>query len=161
VAWCEEHAPAGPLTVIPLVDVDIDPLLDAWTSMYVWTHDGIGMLAAPDEDVRRMLETHQLPGASTESSQVAIRDGRIVGIAVVNPEAWDGRTFLLTETTRADEPAGHAVVAALVSRALPALAEAGFALVEFEGHDNDPHIEVLTSVPYVGADRLTGLATRE
>jgi hypothetical protein len=53
------------------------------------------------------------------------------------------------------------VVAALVSRALPALAEAGFALVEFEGHDNDPHIEVLTSVPYVGADRLTGLATRE
>ena len=73
--------------------------------------------------------------------------------------AWDGRTFIVAETVLADEPRGDQLVAAVAAAMLDQLARQHYALVEFEGHDSDPHIDIIKSIPALRHDPLTILIT--
>ena len=87
---------------------------------------------------------------------VALHDHRIVALGFVSGQ-WDGRTFIIAETVLADEPRGDQLVAAVTAAMLRELARQDYALVEFEGHDIDPHIDIIKSIPAVRNDTLTML----
>jgi hypothetical protein len=67
------------------------------------------------------------------------------------------RTFIVAETVMADESRGDELVASVTAAILGELARQHYALVE--GHDSDPHIDILKSVPALRHDPVTILIT--
>ena len=137
--------------VVAASKVALDDFLDAWTSYFVWVH--ASWLPAYDWPTTRqaLIET-QLPDLNLDRSLVSLdAEGNITGIGLVYPDVWDNRTFAIIETVAPDTPDGTRINEALVAAVL----DAAPTLVEFEGHESDPHVDVLHSLPTPTADPLT------
>lgn len=50
--------------------------------------------------------------------------GRITALTLAIKEGWDGRTFVIGETNRPDEPSGRQVLGSAIAAVLAALADA-------------------------------------
>jgi hypothetical protein len=156
--WCDlQHCPDG-ISVVPVSAVSVASLVDAWTTYYEWVHQPWAPITSR-EAVSASFEEQMLPTIGTTPSMVALHDQRIVALGFVSGPAWDGRTFIVAETVLADESRGDQVVASVTAAILGELARQHYALVEFEGHDSDPHIDVIKSIPALRHDPLTILIT--
>lgn len=151
--WCDlQHCPDG-ISVVPVGAVSVASLVDAWTTYYEWVHQSWAPITSRAA-VAASFEEQKLPTIGTTPSMVALHDQRIVALGFVSGQ-WDGRTFIIAETVLADEPRGDQLVAAVTAAMLRELARQDYALVEFEGHDIDPHIDIIKSIPAVRHDPLT------
>ncbi len=154
--WIVEHS------VVPLVEVDTaescttDDLLDAWASYYLWAHASWLPVISSDV-VRENLAAGLIHGLDRSLSTIAVRQGRIVALAQVFPDVWDGQTSLIcAETVRRNEPDGQALVGAVIAASLRRIADSGRTAVDFEGHDIDPHYGPLAAtLPAASTDPLT------
>jgi hypothetical protein len=156
--WCAlQHCPDG-ISVVPVGAVSVASLVDAWTTYYEWVHQSWAPITSR-EAVSASFEEQMLPTIGTTPSMVALHDQRIVTLGSVSGPAWDGRIFIIAETVLADEPRGDQLVASVTAAILGELARQHFALVEFEGHDSDPHIDIIKSIPALRHDPLTILIT--
>ena len=152
--WCDlQHCPDG-ISVVPVGAVSVSSLVDAWTTQYEWVH----LTWAPiisREAVSASFEEQMVPTIGATPSMVALHDERIVALGFVSGQGWDGRTFVGAETVLADEWRGDQLVASVTAAMLRELARQHYALVEFEGHDSDPHIDIIKSIPTLRYDPLT------
>lgn len=151
-----QPASPGGVELVPLADVSDDVLAEAWTAQYAWMHETWAPITAAAA-VREAFEEEVLPTLNRTASDAAVDGGRITALTLAMNQGWDGRTFLIGETIRPDEPSGRQLLGSAIAAVLAALADAGSPLVEFEGHAVDPHIDVVTSVPAVAHDPLTVL----
>ena len=157
--WCDlQHCLDG-IRVVPVGAVSVASLVDAWTTYYEWVHQPWAAPITSRAAVSASFEEQMLPTIGTTPSMVALHDQRIVALGFVSGQAWDGRTFIIAETVLADEPRGDQLVASLTAAILGELARQHHALVEFEGHDSDPHIDIIKSIPALRHDPLTILIT--
>ncbi|MDP9225273.1 MAG: GNAT family N-acetyltransferase [Actinomycetota bacterium] len=159
--WVADHpVPAGysaaPMSGLPTAAVEA-----AWRTLYVWANarccpvrtEG---LAALWNDYRAGLDAD----ASMLITESKGGDA-IVALSLVSPEVWDGRTFIVSETVRPDQPGGDDLLRAAVAASLRVLGNRGVTRVELEGHTSDPHSPaLLASLPEHDADPMEILRLR-
>jgi GNAT superfamily N-acetyltransferase len=159
--WVADHpVPAG-YSAVPMRDLPPAAVEAAWRKLYLWVHaqffpvrtDG---LAALWNDYRAGLDA---------DASMLITEGEggdaIVALSLVSPEVWEGRTFIISETVRPDQPGGDDLLRAAVAASLRVLGSRGITLVELEGHSSDPHSPaLLASFPEHDADPMDILRLR-
>jgi hypothetical protein len=126
----------------------------AWAIHYDWVHRPFGTVQT---DCLPQIWVEYSLGLDPDSSMVSIDSstGEIVALSLVTPEAWDGRTMIVSETVHRDQADGHHLLRAAVAAALDVLAHKRTLLVDLEGHSTDPHSPALvSSLPTVGGDPI-------
>jgi hypothetical protein len=126
----------------------------AWAIHYDWVHRPFGTVQT---DCLPQIWVEYSLGLDPDSSMVSIDSstGEIVALSLVTPEAWDGRTMIVSETVHRDQADGHHLLRAAVAAALDVLAHKRTLLVDLEGHSTDPHSPALvSSLPTVGGDPM-------
>jgi GNAT superfamily N-acetyltransferase len=108
---------------------------------YRWVHQEWSPVTSPQW--LRQISAATVAEADLEASSCAWRDGRVVAAVFAFAEP-DGSVSLVAETQRRTE-AGGGLLSAALARSLTALTERGFRIVEFDGHDDDPHLAPLVA----------------
>ena len=96
-------------------------------------------------------------GLDGETSMVTIDASTqaVVALSLVTPDAWDGRTMIVSETVHEDQPDGDRLLRATVAASLSRLAARGHDRVELEGHSTDAHSpQLVRSLPPAGGDPM-------
>jgi len=151
--WIAHQAPGDGYAVVPMSDVSVDAVFRAFATYFVWAHAPFGVVHR--EALPAYWEACSA-GMDPNLSRLCLdRDGDIVAFSLVTPDAWQGRSMIVSETVQVDQADGDALLAATVAGSLEALAERGIRLVELEGHTTDPHSPALVaSLPTIGADPM-------
>lgn len=132
------------IELMPLSAVDEVTVAAAWVDYFTWAHQPFGQVntdAVPD------TWTSLRAGLDLKLSIIA-RDsqtGRIRGFSLVRPDVWDGRTFIVSETTHPDDPDAMPILRAALAASLRGLAGRGATRIEIEGHSTDPHLPQLAN----------------
>lgn len=145
--WCAAHAGA----VRRLTGTDPAELVRAFADLYRWQHADWSPVGS--ETALAAISTATVGELDHDLSTGVWRDGRLSAVAF----AFRGATSLdcVAETTRRDEPHGVAVLAAAVAATLAAAAADGIGSVEFDGHDDDPHLApLLATLPVSSSNPL-------
>ncbi|MEA2508687.1 MAG: hypothetical protein QOG21_769 [Actinomycetota bacterium] len=159
--WVADHPVPVGYSAVPMREVSPEAVEAAWRSLYVWTN-------APFAPVRTeglaALWKDYRAGLDSDASMMitAPEEGdAIAALSLVSPEAWEGRTFIVSETVRPDQPDGDDLLQAAVAASLQVLASRGITKVELEGHTSDPHSPaLLASLPKHDADPMEILRLR-
>lgn len=128
-------------------------LLDAWATYFSWAHQRFGTVHP-----ERIPETWSEYGSRLDrrASMITVDDtNRIVAFSFVTVDSWDGRTFVVCETVRHDQPDGVRLLGATVAASIADLADRTIGRVQLEGHTTDPHLPALVAgLPPAGSDPL-------
>jgi hypothetical protein len=161
--WVADHpVPAG-YSAVPMREIPPAAVEAAWRSLYVWSNapfapvrtDGLAAYwneyrAGLDADASMLITEAEAEGGDA-----------IAALSLVSPEAWDGRTFIVSETVRPDQPGGDDLLRGVVAASLRVLGSRGITKVELEGHTSDPHSPaLLASLPEHDADPMEILRLR-
>jgi hypothetical protein len=151
-AWAAAQPAPPAAQVVPLSEVDPAAAVDAIVSHYQWVHEHWSPMG--QRDLIADLWTAHMATADTAFSHVALVDGRISALCL----AWvDGEhAEAVAETATRHEPDGTALVTACVARTLTALNRAALTEIEFDGHDDDPHLSpVIEAMPCIRRDPIS------
>ena len=150
IAWADAHARMPGAGLVGPDEVDADRLAPAWAELYRWVHESWSPVGAESELAE--VADDESNGADPDVSVLAVRNGRIMAAAWAY-EANEGNYELVCETTRRHEPAGDALVAAVLGECIRRAASAGGQEIEIDGHVSDPHLAaVLAELPIVRHD---------
>jgi hypothetical protein len=146
--WVDEHPVPSGYSAVPMRDLPPVAVEAAWRTLYVWAH-------APFAPVRTdgLADWwNEYSAGLDEDASMLITDaeggGAIVALSLVSPDVWDGRTFIVSETVRPDQPGGDDLLCAAVAASLRVLGGRGITRVELEGHTSEPHSQaLLASLP--------------
>lgn len=154
----QQHLPHGYSTVT-MAEQPTDEVLRAWTTYYVWAHQPFGTVHA--DQVPLAWEGYSR-GLDPAASMITLdQAGTIVAFSLVSPDAWDGRTMIVSETVEPDQPGGTDLLKATVAASLAVLARRNVHRVELEGHTTDPHSPALVaSLPPGDSDPMDILELR-
>jgi hypothetical protein len=84
-----------------------------------------------------------------------IEDTDIAAMSLVAGETWDVRTMIICEAAPPDQPDGERLTRTSAAQSLNRLGRRGVRLVEFEGHETDPHTPGLfASLPPHNSDPM-------
>ena len=137
----------------PVADVPAEEVRAAWSGYFAWVHQPFGAIRL--EALTSVWDDYRAGVDDTVSYVCRDADGQIVAFSFVSPEVWDGRTFVVAETVRRDQPLGVNLLQATVAASLRALADRGVQRVELEGHSTDAHIpQLFESLPAGPSDPL-------
>lgn len=152
-SWvAEQQLPEGHRTTV-VDDQPSDAVKDAWVASCSWAYQTFGTVH-PDR-LPQEWDRYSKGIDPTVSTVTLDRGDTIVAFSLVSPDAWDGRTFVVAETVRRDQPDGSRLLGATVAASISALAERGTRRVQLEGHSTDPHIpDVMRSLPPAGSDPM-------
>ena len=159
--WVADHPVPGGYSAVPMSDLPPAAVEAAWRTYYIWVHAPFApvrtdRLAAWWNDYRAGLDAD----ASMLITEAGGGDA-IAALSLVSPDAWDGRTFIVSETVRPDQRGGDDLLRAAVAASLRVLGSRGVTLVELEGHTSDPHSPaLLASLPEHDADPMDILRLR-
>jgi GNAT superfamily N-acetyltransferase len=146
-AWCA----AQPGGATDLGGVPPEQLATAFADVYRWQHAAWSPVGS--ESALAEVSAGIAADVDGRLSAALWRAGRLSAIALVFPSA--GGLECVAETLHPDEPDGVAALAAAVAAMLRAAAAAGIAEIEFDGHDDDPHLPaVLGTLPVARTDPL-------
>ena len=149
----QQQLPDGYQTVA-MDELPINRVKQAWAAYFEWAHRPFGT-----------VRTEHLPdywawygsGLDGETSMVTIDASTqaVVALSLVTPDAWDGRTMIVSETVHEDQPDGNRLLCATVAASLSRLAARGYDRVELEGHSTDAHLpQLVRSLPPAGGDPM-------
>lgn len=148
----DQRLPSG-YTTVAMADHPEDEIVDAWTTYYLWAHERFGTVRA--DHVRQTWDGFVAGLDSTASMITVDENDTIVAFSLVSPDAWEGRTMIVSETVQADQRDGSQLLRATVAASLSVLAERGVHRVELEGHTTDPHSPSLVeTLPSDGGDPM-------
>jgi hypothetical protein len=137
-AWITQQPLATGHRAVGVEDVDRDRFNSVWHGYFQWVHEpwaptyGLERIAAVMPDYRATLDA--------DASVLIVDDTDVVAMSLVAGEMWDGRTMIICEAARPDQPDGESLVRAAAAQSLDRLGRRGVRLVEFEGHAIDPHV---------------------
>jgi GNAT superfamily N-acetyltransferase len=149
----QQQLPDGYQTVA-MDDLPIDRVEQAWATYFEWAHRPFGT-----------VHSEHLPnywawygsGLDGETSMVTIDASTqaVVALSLVTPDAWDGRTMIVSETVHEDQPDGDRLLRSTAAASLSRLAARGHDRVELEGHSADAHSpQLVRSLPPAGGDPM-------
>lgn len=119
---------------------------------YRWVHERWSPVSSPTW--LRGVSAESVAEADLGASSLAWRHGRVAASVFAFGEP-DGTVGLVAETQRRAEPGGIELLGATLARSLTVLVELGFADVELDGHDDDPHLApLLAELPIASTSPL-------
>lgn len=154
-SWIDGQPIPVVIKLVPLSAVDKVTVAAAWADYFTWAHQPFGQVntnAVPD------TWTSLRDGLDLELSVIAkdSQTGRIRGFSLVRPDVWDGRTFIVCETTHPDDPDAMPILRAALAASLRGLAGRGATRIEIEGHSTDLHLPHLADeLPAEFVDSMT------
>jgi GNAT superfamily N-acetyltransferase len=131
-----QPVPAG-CRVVAVDEIDRATFNAVWYGYYQWAHEPWAPTYGPDRVAAAMPDYRSTLDADT--SVLIVEATEIVAMSLVGDETWDGRTMIICETARPDQPDGARLVRVAAAQSLGRLRHRGVRLVEFEGHTTDPH----------------------
>lgn len=135
-------------------ELPIHQVQAAWASYYRWVHEPFGTVHTqhlPD------LWSRWSPGLDGEASTLMVEEatGEIVALRLLTPEAWQGRTMIVSETVHRHQSEGDRLLKATVAAPFAVLHRHGFTLVELEGHTTAAQSPgLIRSLPIDGGDPM-------
>lgn len=147
-----QQLPAGHITT-PMSTQSSAAVVTAWTQYFAWAHRPFG--AVHVERLPPVWEGYA-KGLDEAVSMITLdRDEHVAAFSLVAPDAWDGRTMIVSECVHPRQPDGADVLAATVAASLAVLAERDVHRVELEGHSTDAHSPgLVASIPHSGGDPM-------
>jgi hypothetical protein len=159
--WVADQPVPARYSAVPMSDRPPAAVEAAWRTYYIWVHASFAPVRT-DRLAAGWID--YCAGLDADASMLITETNggdAIVALSLVSPEAWDGRTFIVSETVRPDQPGGDELLRAAVAAWLRVLGSRGITRVELEGHTSDPHSPaLLTSLPEHDADPMDILRLR-
>lgn len=163
--WIDPTSPAGQqwigqqslppsCTTAAMSELSCERVGHAWASYFDWAHQPFGVVHT-DRLPQLWAELHD--GLDPDGSMLSVDSATddIVALSLVTPDAWDGRTMIISETVRKDQPDGDRLLRSTVAASLHVLAQREIRRVELEGHTTDVHSPALVqSLPPGGGDPM-------
>ncbi len=126
----------------------------AWSTYFAWAHRPYGTVHT---DHLPQYWTRYSAGLDQGASKLSIvtATDAIVALSLVTPDAWDGRTMIVSETVHEEQRHGDQLLGATIAASLSTLADQGIRRVELEGHSTDAHSpQIVQTIPAGGSDPM-------
>lgn len=150
--WAGDQAPPLGADLVALDSVQPQQAAVAAVDYYSWVHQHWSPMGDRDRIVA--LWSQFVKDADRQLASLAVVADRIAAICLVWVE--DGNAEAIAETAARDQPYGTELAAACVARSLSRLGKAGVAGIQFDGHDDDPHLTpVMNAIPNVRRDPVS------
>jgi GNAT superfamily N-acetyltransferase len=149
----QQQLPDGYQTVA-MDELPIERVEQAWASYFEWAHRPFGTVHT---DHLPQYWTRYSDGLDPDASRLSIETSTdsIVALSLVTPDAWDGRTMIVSETVHEEQRHGGQLLGASIAASLSRLADQGIRLVELEGHSTDAHSpQIVQTIPAGGGDPM-------
>jgi len=152
-AWAKQQPLPPGYSIRSMAEVELERVIDAWATYYDWVHRPFGSVWP--ERIRDQWDIYA-NGLDPQLSMITADEaGTVVAFSLVTPDAWQGRTFVVSETVDPEQPDGEALLIATVAASVRAMGCVGIRAVELEGHSTDPHSPALArSLPPNGGDPM-------
>jgi GNAT superfamily N-acetyltransferase len=135
-AWCLQNL-AGTARLTSMSELPAAQAAQLFQEQYRWVHERWSPVTST-EWLSKVAAATVAEANLAASSCCWQADGVTAAVfAFIEP---DGSASLVAETQHREEVAGTALLSAAVARSLTVLAEQGCRTVEFDGHDDDPHL---------------------
>lgn len=152
--WADEQPLPSGSALVTLGELPTAQVGEAWARCFEWTHRTFGTVH-PERLADVWLGMSGELDPDTSMLTVEVSTGAITALSLVIPDAWDGRTMIISETVRKDQPDGDRLLRAVVAGSLRVLGQRGVQRVELEGHATDAHLPGLVqSLPPGGGDPM-------
>ena len=152
--WIAQQQLPGGYRTVAMDELPIERVEQAWSSYFGWAHRPLGPVHT---DHLPQYWTRYSDGLDPDASRLSIDSstGAIVALSLVTPDAWDGRTMIVSETVHEDQRQGDQLLAATIAGSLSRLADQGIRRVELEGHSTDAHSpQIVRTLPAGGGDPM-------
>jgi len=149
----QQQLPDGYQTV-SMDELPIERVERAWSTYFEWAHRPFGTVHT---DQLPQYWTQYSDGLDPDASRLSIETstGAIVVLSLVAPDAWDGRTMIVSETVHEEQRHGDQLLGATIAASLGRLADQGIRRVELEGHSTDAHSpQIVQTIPAGGGDPM-------
>jgi Acetyltransferase (GNAT) family len=149
----QQQLPDGYQTV-SMDELPIERVEQAWSTYFEWAHRPFGTVHT---DHLPQYWTQYSDGLDPDASRLSIETstGAIVVLSLVTPDAWDGRTMIVSETVHEEQRHGDQLLGATIAASLGRLADQGIRRVELEGHSTDAHSpQIVQTIPAGGGDPM-------
>lgn len=152
--WADQQPLPSGSVLVTLRELPTSQAGEAWARCFEWTHRTFGTVHKERlPDAWLAMSGELAPAASMLT--VDSSTGAVTALSLVFPDAWDGRTMVISETVRRDQPDGDRLLRSVVAGSLRVLGQRGVGRVELEGHTNDPHSAGLVrDLPPGGGDPM-------
>ena len=149
----QQQLPDGYRTVA-MNELPVERVEQAWATYFEWAHRPFGTVHTDHLPQYWARYSDGLdPGASRLSIETAT--DTIVALSLVTPDAWDGRTMIVSETVHEEQRHGDQLLGATIAASLSRLADQGIRRVDLEGHSTDAHSpHIVQTIPAGGADPM-------
>jgi Acetyltransferase (GNAT) family len=152
--WITRQQLPGGYRTVAMDELPIERVEQAWATYFEWAHRPFGTVHT---DHLPQLWTRYSDGLDHDASRLSIETstGAIVALSLVTPDAWDGRTMIVSETVHEEQRYGDQLLAATIAASLGRLADQGIRRVELEGHSTDAHSpRIVQTIPAGGGDPM-------
>jgi hypothetical protein len=152
--WITQRQLPGGYQTVAMEELSIERVEQAWATYFEWAHRPFGTVHT---DQLPQLWAQYSDGLDPDASRLSIESstGAIVALSLVTPDAWDGRTMIVSETVHEEQRHGDQLLAATIAASLSRLADQGIRRVELEGHSTDAHSpEIVRTIPAGGGDPM-------
>ncbi len=149
----QQQLPDGYRTVA-MDELPIERVEQAWATYFEWAHRPFGTVHT---DHLPQYWAQYSDGLDPDASRLSIETstGAIVALSLVTPDAWDGRTMIVSETVHEQQRHGDQLLGATIAASLGRLADQGIRRVELEGHSTDAHSpQIVQTIPAGGGDPM-------
>jgi GNAT superfamily N-acetyltransferase len=136
--WIERQPPPAGCRVVGPHEVDEAAFEAVLIGYFRWAHEPWGPTYGPDR-LAAALRNYRST-LDPKASVLIIQDAEIAAMSLVAGEIREGRTMVICEAARPNQPGGELLVRTAAGQSLDRLRHRGIRLVEFEGHSTDPHI---------------------
>ena len=152
--WITQQQLPGGYRTVAMEELPIERVEQAWATYFEWAHRPFGTVHT---DHLPQLWTRYSDGLDQGASRLSIETATdaIVALSLVTPDAWDGRTMIVSETVYEEQRHGDQLLGATIAASLSRLADQGIGRVELEGHSTDAHSpQIVQTIPAGGGDPM-------
>ena len=152
--WITQQQLPGGYQTVAMDELPIERVEQAWTTYFEWTHRPFGTVHT---EYLPQVWARYSDGLDPDASRLSIESstGAIVALSLVTPDAWDGRTMIVSETVHEEQRQGDQLLGATIAASLSVLADQGIRRVELEGHSTDAHSpQIVRTLPAGGGDPM-------
>ena len=152
--WITQQQLPGGYQTVAMDELPIERVEQAWATYFEWAHRPFGTVHT---EYLPQVWAQYSAGLDPDASRLSIESstGAIVALSLVTPDAWDGRTMIVSETVHEEQRQGDQLLGATIAASLSTLADQGIRRVELEGHSTDPHSpQIVRTLPAAGGDPM-------
>jgi hypothetical protein len=152
--WADKQPVPPAFALVVMRELPTERVEQAWATYFEWAHRPFGVVHTD----RLSARWTQLSSTIDQDASILAVDSTtadIVAISLATPDAWDGRTMIISETVHETHRDGSRLVRSAVAASLEVLGQRDIRRVELEGHTTDAHSpDLVESLPPGGGDPM-------